>query len=67
MSNTKKYLKIDSDYDIYKPAKIIKVDEEYEVTNGLLELKRDIILKLTTPIIGEYEMKNLFYISKETF
>jgi hypothetical protein len=39
------------DYDIYKPAKIIKVDDEYEVKNGLLGLKQDIILKLRTPII----------------
>jgi hypothetical protein len=76
MGNTKKYLKMDSedeevtdeesdDYDIYKPQKIIKFDEKYEVENGLLGLKRDIILKLTTPIIGEYEMKKLFSIGKE--
>jgi hypothetical protein len=50
---------------IYKPFKIIKVDDEYEVENLLLGLKLDIILKLTTPIIGEYEMKNLFSIGKE--
>jgi hypothetical protein len=53
------------DYYIYKPSKIIKVDDEYEVKNGLLGLKRDIILKLTTPIIREYEMKRLFSIGKE--
>jgi hypothetical protein len=55
-----------NDYDvIYKPVKIIKVDDEYEVENGLLGMKRNIILKLTTPIIGEYEIKNLYNICKE--
>jgi hypothetical protein len=49
---------------IYKPAKI-KVDEEYEVKNGLLGLKRDIILKLTTPMNEEDDLRNLFSISKE--
>jgi hypothetical protein len=34
-----------NDYNIYKPAK-------YEVENGLLGLKRNIILKLTTPMNG---------------
>jgi hypothetical protein len=53
------------DYDIYKPPKIFKVDDKYDVENGLIGLKRDIILKLTTPIIGEYEMKKLFSIGKE--
>jgi hypothetical protein len=76
MDYTKKYLKMDcedeeetdeenDDYDIYKPPKIIKVDEEYNVKNGLIGLKRDIILKLRTPIIREFEMQNLFYIGKE--
>jgi hypothetical protein len=55
------------DYDIYKLAEIIKVDEEYELKNGLLGLKRDIIIKLITPIIGEYEMKKLFSICKEMY
>jgi hypothetical protein len=50
--------------ELYKPAKIIKVDEEYEVKNGLLILKRDIILKLTTAM-NEDEMKNLFGIFHE--
>jgi hydrogenase maturation factor len=48
-----------------EPGKIIKVDEEYEVTNGLLGVKRDIILKLTTSMNGEYELQNLFNIGKE--
>jgi hypothetical protein len=72
---SKKYLKMNSedeeiydesdDYDIYKLPKIIKVDDQYEVKNGLLELKRDIILKLTTPMNEEGELKNLFSISKK--
>jgi hypothetical protein len=33
--------------------------------NGLLGLGRDIILKLTTPMNGEYELQNLFNIGKE--
>jgi hypothetical protein len=33
-----------------EPVDIIKVEEEYEVKSGLLELKLEIILKLTTPI-----------------
>jgi hypothetical protein len=49
---------------IYKPAKI-EVDEEYEVENGLIRLKRDIILKLTTPMNEEDNLKNLFSIGKE--
>jgi hypothetical protein len=49
---------------IYKPAKI-KVDEEYNVKNGLIGLKRDIILKLTTPMNEEDNLKNLFSIGKE--
>jgi hypothetical protein len=68
------YLRIDSESDeefdedddvIEKPIEIIKVGEKYEVENGLLGLKRDIILKLTTPMNGEDELKNLFAISKE--
>jgi hypothetical protein len=49
---------------IYKPAKII-VDDEYEVENRLLGLKLNIILKLTTPMNEEDELKNLFSIGKE--
>jgi hypothetical protein len=49
---------------IYKPAKI-KVEDKYEVENGLLGLKRDIILKLTTPMNEEDKLKNLFCIGKE--
>jgi hypothetical protein len=75
MGYTKKYLKMDSEDEeetdekndnevIYKPAKI-KVDEEYEVKNELIGLKRDIILKLTTPMNEEDKLRNLFSISKE--
>jgi hypothetical protein len=49
---------------IYKPAKI-EDDEESEVKNGLIGLKRDIILKLTTPMNEEDKLKNLFSIGKE--
>jgi hypothetical protein len=56
----------ESDYDvIYKPAKIIKVDDEYEVKNGFLGLKRGVIFKLTTPMNEEDKLKNLFSIGKE--
>jgi hypothetical protein len=48
------------DYDIYKLPKIIKVEDKYEVENGLLGLKRDIIIKLTTPMNKEDKLKNLF-------
>jgi hypothetical protein len=53
------------DYDIYKPPKIIKVDDEYEVKNGLFGLNRDIILKLTRPVNEEDKLRNLFCIGKE--
>jgi hypothetical protein len=49
---------------IYKPAEI-EVDEEYEIENGLLGLKGDIILKLTTPMNEEDKLKNLFSIGNE--
>jgi hypothetical protein len=52
------------DDGIYKPAKI-EVEDKYEVENGLLGLKRDIILKLITPMNEEDKLKNLFAISKE--
>jgi hypothetical protein len=75
MGYTKKYFKMDSEDEeetdeknddevIYKPAKI-KVDEEYNVKNGLIGLKRDIILKLTTTMNEEDKLKNLFSIGKE--
>jgi hypothetical protein len=75
MGFTKKYLKMDSEDEeetdeendndvIYKFDKII-IDNEYEVENGLLGLKRDIILKLTTPMNEDYKLKNLFSIGKE--
>jgi hypothetical protein len=50
---------------IDKPVEIIKVDEEYEMKNELVGVKLDVILKLTTSIIGEHEMKKLFFIGKE--
>jgi hypothetical protein len=53
------------DYDIYKAAKIIKVDDEYELKNGLLGLKRDIIIKLKTPMNKEDKLKKLFCIYYE--
>jgi hypothetical protein len=56
--------KIDDDNMIYKPAKI-EVEDNYEVENGLIGLKRDIILKLTTPMNEEDKLKNLFSICKE--
>jgi hypothetical protein len=43
-----------------EPVEIIQVDEEYEVKNGLLGLKRDIILRLTGPMKREDDLKNLF-------
>jgi hypothetical protein len=50
---------------IEKPIEIIKVPEKFEVKNGLLGMKRDVILKLTTPMKGEDELKKLFGIGKE--
>jgi hypothetical protein len=56
----------DEDDDVIeKPIEIIRVNEEFEVENGLLGLKQNAILKLTTPMNGEDELKNLFGIGKE--
>jgi hypothetical protein len=43
-----------------EPVQIMKVEEEYEVKNGLLGLKRDLILKLTVLMNREDDLKNLF-------
>jgi hypothetical protein len=75
MGYTKKYLIMDSDDEeetdeknddevIYKPAKI-EVEDKHEVENGLIGLKGDIILKLTTPMNEEDMLKNLFSIGKD--
>jgi hypothetical protein len=45
----------ESDNDVvHKPVEIINVDDEYEVKIRSLGLKRNIILKLTTPMNEEY-------------
>jgi hypothetical protein len=46
-------------------AEIIMVDEEFEKNNGLLGLKRDIILTLIVPMNIEDDFKNIFDISHE--
>jgi hypothetical protein len=56
----------DGDRDVIeKPIEIIKVPEKHEVENGLVGTKRDVILKLTSQMKGEDELKNLFGIGKE--
>jgi hypothetical protein len=51
--------------DEENPTKIIKVNDEYEVKNGFMGLKRDKILKLTTIMNEEEKLKNLFCIGEE--
>jgi hypothetical protein len=56
----------DKDCDVIeKLIEIIKVPKKYEVENGLLGTKPDVLLKLTTPMKREDELKNLFGIGKE--
>jgi hypothetical protein len=50
---------------IEKLIEIIKVPEQYEVQNGLVGTKGDGIQKLTTPMKGVDELKNLSGIGKE--